>query len=59
MTNVLLKLSHVAGSTVNFIFGCKLLKAFFETLRSNAECHGIEPSSIYLLNIYSINLKLS
>ena len=44
---------------MNFIVGCKWLKTFFKTLRSNVECYGRKPSFIYLLNISSINLQLS
>lgn len=48
--NFLLKLSNFAGSKVNFIVACKLLKTFFEILKSE-ESHRIKPLSIYLLNI--------
>ena len=37
MTNVLLKLSSFVGSSVNALVGCKLLKTFFKTLRSNVK----------------------
>ena len=58
MTDVLLNLSHFADSTANFIVGCKLVKTFFKALRSNAECHGRKPSSIYVLSNSSPNLQL-
>ena len=32
MTDILLKLSNFAGSTVNLIVGCKLFKTFFKAL---------------------------
>ena len=37
MVNILLKLSSFAGSTVNAIVGCELLKTIFKTLRSNVK----------------------